>query len=157
MARARAGRGGAGRAREVLGLGPGAGAREAAAAYRALMRRLHPDVAGGGSTEEAARVNAAYEEFLAEVGRGRGAAGARGGQGARGAGRAPPAEEPSWSGASLAAGDPGELWCSPWDGEEYWVTEGQARELDEYARRGWAREAAAMVREFRWRNDRWRP
>jgi len=149
-ARARAGRG-RGRAREVLGLGPDAGPREAAAAFRALMRQVHPDVAGGGSSEEAARVNAAYEEVLAELGRGRGTAGARG------AGQAPPAEEPSWSGASLAAGDPGELWCSPWDREEYWVTEGQARELDEYARRGWALEAAAMVREFRWRNDRWRP
>ena len=145
-------RGAAGRgARAVLGLGAGAGAREAAAAYRGLMRRVHPDVPGGDAAA-AAEVNLAYEAVLAELA-GRPGAGA----GARGEGVEGDEDELSWSGASLDGGDPCELWRSPWDGEEQWVTAGQAQELREYARRGWALEAAVMLREFRWRNDRWRP
>ena len=135
--------------RAVLGLGAAAGAREAAAAYRGLMRRVHPDVPGGDAAR-AAEVNAAYEAVLAELAEPSGSGAGAGTAGAED-------DEPSWSGASLRGGDPCELWVSPWDGYEQYVTEGQAEELREYARRGWAREEAAMLREFRWRNDRWRP
>ena len=143
------GAGAGGGPRAVLGLGAGAGAREAAAAYRGLMRRVHPDVPGGDAAR-AAEVNAAYEAVLAELAEPSGSGAGAGTAGAED-------DEPSWSGASLRGGDPCELWVSPWDGYEQYVTEGQAEELREYARRGWAREEAAMLREFRWRNDRWRP
>ena len=113
------------------------------------MRRVHPDVPGGDAAR-AAEVNAAYEAVLAELAEPSGSGAGAGTAGAED-------DEPSWSGASLRGGDPCELWVSPWDGYEQYVTEGQAEELRDYARRGWAREEAAMLREFRWRNDRWRP
>ena len=46
----------------TLGLGPSAGPEEVAAAYRALAKRWHPDVAGSGvqAARRMADVNAAY-------------------------------------------------------------------------------------------------
>jgi len=49
-------------ARRVLGVGPQAGPEEIRAAYRARMARAHPD--RGGSTQEAARLNAARDVLL---------------------------------------------------------------------------------------------
>jgi hypothetical protein len=48
---------------EVLGLAPGASAEKVAAAHRALIKRLHPDL--GGTTYLAARVNQAKDVLLA--------------------------------------------------------------------------------------------
>jgi len=48
---------------QVLGLQPGASAEEVARAHRTLMKKVHPDQ--GGSTELAARVNAAKDVLAA--------------------------------------------------------------------------------------------
>ena len=44
----------------VLGVDPAADDESVAAAYRALARRLHPDVAGDGATHQMSVVNAAF-------------------------------------------------------------------------------------------------
>jgi hypothetical protein len=49
-------------ARSILGIGPEAGEDEIEAAYRRLMRRVHPDV--GGATGLAVQLNAARERLL---------------------------------------------------------------------------------------------
>jgi hypothetical protein len=49
-------------ARAILGVGPNAGRDEIRAAYRARMARAHPD--RGGTTQEAARLNAARDVLL---------------------------------------------------------------------------------------------
>ena len=131
---------------EVLGLAPGASRREAGKAYRALMKENHPDVPGG-SEAKAKEINTAYEQLLS------------GAWEALGEGEAAAADDldawGSWSGASLAPGDPTELWECPFDREAYWLTPGQAREMEEMADRGWADECFVMLQEFRYRNDRW--
>ncbi|MGZ4268374.1 MAG: DnaJ domain-containing protein [Solirubrobacteraceae bacterium] len=51
----------------VLGLAPGAGPEEAAAAYRALAKRWHPDRArGADAARRMAEINAAYDLLRAE-------------------------------------------------------------------------------------------
>jgi curved DNA-binding protein CbpA len=45
----------------VLGVDPAADDETVAAAYRALARRLHPDVAGDGATHQMSVVNAAFD------------------------------------------------------------------------------------------------
>ena len=45
----------------VLGVDPAADDESVAAAYRALARRLHPDVAGDGATHQMSVVNAAFD------------------------------------------------------------------------------------------------
>jgi hypothetical protein len=46
----------------VLGVDPAADDESVAAAYRALARRLHPDVAGDGATHQMSVVNAAFDK-----------------------------------------------------------------------------------------------
>ena len=46
----------------VLGVDPAADDGSVAAAYRALARRLHPDVAGDGATHQMSVVNAAFDK-----------------------------------------------------------------------------------------------
>jgi hypothetical protein len=80
----------------VLGLDEGAGAEEAAAAYRRLAKRWHPDRGGGREAElRMAEINAAYDLLRAEQWLRRQAVGApaRGRRGAPGESpRAMPAE-----------------------------------------------------------------
>ena len=52
-----------GDAYEILGVEPGCDDKEIAAAYRALARRHHPDVAGEEGTARMMRVNAAFERI----------------------------------------------------------------------------------------------
>lgn len=47
---------------EILGISSKAKPQEAKQAWRALLRKTHPDV--GGSLEETQKINAAYEDFL---------------------------------------------------------------------------------------------
>jgi hypothetical protein len=49
-------------ARSILGVGPGAGADEVRAAYKRLMRSVHPDK--GGTQGLAAQLNAARDRLL---------------------------------------------------------------------------------------------
>jgi DnaJ domain len=46
----------------VLGVDPAADDESVAAAYRALARRLHPDLAGDGATHQMSIVNAAFDK-----------------------------------------------------------------------------------------------
>jgi curved DNA-binding protein CbpA len=46
----------------ILGVDPAADDKAVAAAYRALARRLHPDVAGDGATHQMSVVNAAFDK-----------------------------------------------------------------------------------------------
>jgi len=139
---------------EVLGLDPGASKKAISNAYRDLMKRYHPDVKGG-SVERATEINQAYEQVL---------------EGWEAAAAVEEKKEEvyeeeeevgevdvwdSWSGASVAPGDPTEIWENPWNGESYWLTPGQRLEMEEMARRGWEMESYVMLREFRWNNDRW--
>lgn len=51
----------------VLGVAPGAAPEEVAAAYRALAKRFHPDVARDEAAQERmAKINAAYDALRAE-------------------------------------------------------------------------------------------
>lgn len=61
-------------ARRLLGVGPDAGPRTIRTAYRQLLRRRHPDVAGDddGATQVTADLNAAYACLLEERQRPRG-------------------------------------------------------------------------------------
>lgn len=45
----------------ILGVSPDSGDQTIAAAYRAMARRYHPDIAGDGGTDRMIRVNAAFE------------------------------------------------------------------------------------------------
>jgi curved DNA-binding protein CbpA len=47
----------------VLGVDPAADDESVSAAYRALARRLHPDVAGDGATHQMSVVNAAFDKI----------------------------------------------------------------------------------------------
>jgi len=124
-----------------LGLDPRSSTkREARQRYRELMKRYHPDVASEtGAEGRATEINLAYEAVL------------RGWEdlGGEASGEADGPLD------STAPGDPTVSWYSPFDQEQYWVTPGQARELDEFARLGWAYEVSVLVSEYRYRNDRW--
>ena len=50
----------------VLGVGPDADDATIAAAYRALARRFHPDVAGDAATQRMMVINAAFERIRTE-------------------------------------------------------------------------------------------
>lgn len=53
-------------AAQVLGVRPGASWSDVRHAYRSLIRSLHPDLAGAGSTADAARIIDAYALLRAE-------------------------------------------------------------------------------------------
>jgi curved DNA-binding protein CbpA len=85
-------------ARSILGVAPGATDDVVRAAYRALLRRHHPDVAGPAATRRAARVIGAYRVLRDQPARTSGAGSKSDGGGA--GGRPAPAERDRPPGSS---------------------------------------------------------
>jgi hypothetical protein len=89
----------------ALGLAAGASHAEVRRAYRRRAMAIHPDVTGGDSTAEMARLNRARDELLARpAGPGEAAAG----DGAHGTRRSAPPPRPDWAAPYEAA------WTNYW-------------------------------------------